>query len=190
MPRPLSKLSFLKLLVPLSAPIVGLLLGGCSTQPDTIPSTQIQPAQMAPTQRAATDAFQQPTDDKAIDRTLAQRFIQPIFDTLDCEHVGIIQAGDTNEHMAQLFYSRDTDHSHSLNQHEFSGSVNGDTDFKEEVFRRIDRNGDGELSGREYSSYVEAALRTIDTDRDAEVSLEEAGLSSTGQPLDAAQHNH
>ena len=106
--------------------------------------------------------------------TLAVHFIQPIFEILDCENVGIVQAGDSGEHMGQLFYARDRDRSRTLSQPEFIRAAHAELDSA--IFSRIDSDGDGVLSDREYRSYVEHAIRIIDTSGDAEVTLEEAKL--------------
>ena len=110
------------------------------------------------------------------DRTLAIHFIQPIFGILDCEGVGAVQAGESDEHMQQLFFSKDRDRSRTLSQQEFITGNTKHSKLDAAVFRQIDSNGDGVLSAAEYRNYVEHVILLIDTDGDSEVSLEEAEL--------------
>ena len=118
-------------------------------------------------------------DDHSIDdHTLAIHFIQPIFETLDCENVGRIQTGDAGEHITPLFSYKDSDHSRTLNQQEFIGKNPKRPDLDAAVFRKIDSNGDGQLSDREYIRYVDTAIRTIDRNGDGEASLVEAELAA------------
>ena len=111
------------------------------------------------------------------ERTVALQFIQPIFDILDCENVGIVQFGEADEHMQQLFFSMDSDRSRTVSLDEFNHASPQAQAVKVILFQQIDSDGDNVLSGMEYRTYIDKAIRLIDTNRDSEVSLEEAELS-------------
>ncbi len=111
-------------------------------------------------------------------------FLQPMFDTLDCEGVGIVESGEVDEHFYGVFGFADVDNSRSLSKQEYIKSIhNADPGLESFIFASIDKNGDGMLSPLEFRNHVIMAIDIADTNRNGELTETEAEMQNWRKPI-------
>ncbi|MEE2733281.1 MAG: hypothetical protein VYA55_20850 [Pseudomonadota bacterium] len=109
----------------------------------------------------------------------AVHFIQPIFSVLDCEKKGEIEAGEIDEHFAELYFFVDRDRSRTISLQEFSASMSHSSAQQDAyLFQQMDTNQDQLVSIMEYRQFVFEVLQVADTDRNGSVDEDEAELHS------------
>ena len=130
----------------------------------------------------------QPADSSAAndsgfgEQKAAVRFLQPLFSTLDCEQVGEIEAGEVDEHFAQIYFFSDRDQSRSLSEAEYLRSIaHSDPQKDSFIFTLMDTNKDTLVTPMEFRMYTFKAIKLADTDGSGSVSEQEADQASFRQ---------
>ena len=107
----------------------------------------------------------------------AKHFIKPIFSTLDCEGVGVIEAGEVDEHFFNLFFYHDRDRSKTIRQSEFVFSKDSlERQRLAYVFTQMDVDKNSLVSTNEYRDHVISSIDKADINRNGELTEAEAGL--------------
>lgn len=117
-------------------------------------------------------------------RSLALHLIQPMFDTFDCEHVGIVQAGEVDEHYHGYFKAADVDNSRDLTEQEYLRSIYDKNETLDKaIFSQMDSNKDGSVNNKEFRNYVIQAITTADSDHDGDLTEQEAEMQHWRKPI-------
>lgn len=116
-------------------------------------------------------------------RSAAIHFLQPIFYTLDCEKVGVVEAGEVEEHFYEIFFRADRDHSRSISRQEFRLAAVTRNDRKEDyIFDLMNRDGNDVVSVQEFLQHVYTAIDLADSNKNGELTEQEAGIIPARQP--------
>ena len=114
-------------------------------------------------------------------RNAAIHFMRPIFHTLDCEGVGIIEQGEVDEHFNQIFFFSDRDFSRSISKNEYINTARRNSVAEDEfIFEVMDSDDDGTVSPREYRTHVLWAIDAADANADGELSEDEIRTRAVG----------
>lgn len=117
--------------------------------------------------------------DEGATQEQARAVVSEIFDRLDCEIDGIIEPDEVDEHFAQVWLPADSDRSRWLSPKEYSLTHKPVPDpVGETLFRDADSDKNGQIDAREFRSQLQRMIKTLDLDRNGEITRKDAGLAT------------
>lgn len=106
-----------------------------------------------------------------LDRETALTALLSVFDRMDCDHNGLIDPGEIDEHFSQVWSPADLDRSRSLSASEFARThrpLPGPA--ADALFRAADRDADGRVDADELRAHLRELILRFDGNGDWEVS--------------------
>ena len=121
---------------------------------------------------------------EAPDLADAKSVLNLLFYPLDCDMDGVIDPGEVDEHISQLWLPIDGDRSRTLSPKEYA-MTHRTLDAKSDavLFADADANHDGVVGVDEFRAHVKRMIRLLDTDGDREISRGDAGLKPLPKPI-------